>query len=224
MYKRKSLTDQAAREDAKLIYDKALSFLCEYMTIFFNGNKEKIREKAETCFDGHYLSAIEAELLPLYAYCRADKKVSDALYTFDALINISLNKISSVLFMSAFSVDLRRTSLEEGTIEKFEKICPRTCYAFKVALARQELHTANNVQNGTVSTAAVSLLADVSYTYIIKLIKQGNLPAIKKARQWHIPADDALNFVAKYYPEELETALFLKDLDVKSVDNLFYNN
>jgi hypothetical protein len=70
-------------------------------------------------------------------------------------------------------------------LDLLETYLPRLTYALRVVDARLEMSL------GAVSAESLARLADVTYTYILKLIKQGTLRAEKEHGEWKIPADEA---------------------------------
>ncbi len=158
------------------------------------------RNEPRACFD-------LAALLPLaftavYAYAVGGEAPPERMRE---AVEVSLRSFS-YLHNPAFAF---RTAKEagEGEVEQkllSEKVSPRLAFAVRLYRARYDFETSLRFSLvladpalATVSAPSLSLLSNLSYSYIIKLIKTKKLPARKQNGTWHIPVVDAAKMLLR---------------------------
>ena len=194
IYNKSALTAEAAAQDADLLRSVVEDFVVWYTGMIYPAIggpyiKEDLTKKGSKLF--------ESDLMSLYQY--ATRKIClECDFTVEEILDSKKMMIFYALFLSAASTRLQNL-YDVGSIEMVEAISPRIAYAMRRAEAKKALRLALEEDGGVVSPVTISTLADVHYTYIVRLIKQGTLPATKSNGQWYIPATEARDFLVTKY-------------------------
>jgi hypothetical protein len=162
---------------------------------------EPIKNRDAPRWSCDYAALATVAVEAVYRYAQGGEPYPEGLHAFEKMLHNFLY-LSGPAFVFRLGKKADRAEVEHKLLS--EKVSPRFAFAVRLYRARRNFeHSLKwslvlaDPGLASVSAPSLALLSGLSYSYIIKLIKTGRLPARKVEGTWHIPVVDAAKFLAE---------------------------